>query len=199
MDTIPITDELWDKALAHCKANFPDEPVVASGKRHWLEGNNPNFQGVIGELAFIAWLGGIPLDKYLDQRPVFKRDKGKDMVIGKYRIDVKTPALRVTPRKYHKFLIEDALVEKNIADIFVCEYAVKPDLKEIYLMGFCTPRDVLALGEKKEKGETIYGKVTAGYSGYLMQADLLGEPDELRLMLKGLTISDTLTADYARQ
>lgn len=195
MEKIEVSKEILDKARAHCEQYFPLEKVANHpSHRFWVEGSNPNLQGLIGELAFVSWLDcGMTIDQYLEQRPVFKRDKGKDLVIGRYKIDVKTPALRVTPKPYHKFLVEDALVENKVADLYVFQFLIKPEMTECYVMGFATPSDLLALGEKKQKGDVIYGKVTAGYNGYLMPADLLGSPDELKLTLKGLTCGDILT------
>jgi hypothetical protein len=161
--------------------------------RFWIEGSNPNFQGLIGELAFATWLGAMPIEKYIEQRPIYKRDKGKDIVVGKYRIDVKTPALRVTPKSYHSFLIEAALVENNVADLYACQFVIKPDFKEVYLMGFGTPEDIMAFGQKKMKGDTIYGRVVAGYDGYLISAQHLQSPDDWKIKLKGLQINDTLS------
>lgn len=195
MIKIDVASETWDLALAHCQQYFPEERVANHpSHRFWVDGTNPNFQGILGELAFVQWLGAVSVEDYLNQRPVFKRDKGKDIVVGKYRIDIKTPALRVLPKPYHKFLIEDALVEMNVADLYVFQFIITPEMREVYLMGFATPRDIIALGEKKIKGDTIYGKVTAGYNGYLVSADLLGSPEELKLMLKGLKVGDTLVS-----
>jgi hypothetical protein len=191
MIEIGISDQVWDLAADFVRKYFPEENIA---KKFYCEDRVPNMQGLLGELAFIDWLQLMPVDEYMEMRPTFRRNKGIDLVVGNYKIDIKTPTLRVPPKKYHRILIEKALVDKHITDIFACQFIIRPEMNKIYFMGYATPEDVLAFGEPRKAGEALYGSVAAGYDGYLIACEHLQAPETLKGELAGLKIGDPLMA-----
>ena len=123
--------------------------------------------------------------------PAF-RPRGVDLVVGEYRIDIKTPSLRVPPKRYHSFLIEKSLVEKGVTNLFVCQYSVRPEMQMLYLVGYATAEDVIAFGKEKKIGENLYGCVSARYDGYLVASEHLNDPEGLKALFAGKPIGDPL-------
>jgi hypothetical protein len=143
MITIPLTEEIRQKAKMYIEANMPPERLRHCPRRNWYYDDeaivadisrNPNYVGLLGEIA-IHKIHGISVDDCLRRRTLYKSDEGFDIDIFGGTYDIKTLRTAIPPQIYYRYNVNATCKEKYKNKGYIFNSLLK-DESTLFSVGF---------------------------------------------------------------